>query len=173
MESAVAATDVSRLIVRLVGAYETLSDANLGQDLFATIDRCTPIDGSWQETLATKEKPISRSYPAVVEKTEIDFGGLINPRAALVVNLAGADDQKWPTDERKAELRRLSLHVGPPECPDLCTLPAREIGATQQGCFQLFLLSPGKRLVVAPATEGLSVPVRVVVFPGNKGLINA
>lgn len=93
-------------------------------------------------------------------------------RFVTITNMAGADIERYLSDEETAALNRQTLLIGPPEKPDLCLLRPRDVRTGARGECQSFWLAPGARLVLSPGTPGEAVPVKVTAFAGVANVTN-
>ena len=126
-----------------------------------------PIGGLISEEIKSTQHAIKDFY-SVSDRVEINFKHLQNPRCVTVTNLAGADQDAYPNDEQAAELAKYDLFVGPPGAEQLCLVRPRVLGVSPQGGTQIFFLSPEQKLVLSPVVPGLTITVRVLIFPGSE-----
>jgi hypothetical protein len=126
----------------------------------------TPIGVLITEEIRSTQHPVKEFYH-VSERTEISYRHLVDPRCVIVANLAGADEEAYPTDSQALELAKCELLVGPPGAEELCLVKPRVLGM-HQGGSQIFLLSPGQRLFLTPKVPGCTIPVRVQILPGSE-----
>jgi hypothetical protein len=112
---------------------------------------------------------------SVSEETLVDFGRLVNPRAVIVWNVSGLGLQVQPTEAEAAAIAAKVLEVGLCSLvgPDVWTSPAgwqslrpARVGQDQGGSTVLWLAS-GTRVVLRPASAGVTVVTRVLVIPGE------
>jgi hypothetical protein len=132
----------------------------------------TPIDVRCSELLDSADLPV-RHLMAVTGPTSIAFAPLKDPRGLLIHNLAGENVQTIPTDAAAAELARKVLRIAMvgstfinPQDYMLELHPARPGHYPGQG--QFLWLAPGAHVVVAPREPGLTIPIRVTIFPGPR-----
>ena len=129
----------------------------------------TPIDCRYGETINSCDLP-HRQMAVVEGDTFVKYGGLNNPRAVIVWNVAGLGLQTQPTEEEVKAIAGRMLLVGVTGDETLPTgwqLLRPAIPGQDQGGSTTLWLAPGTRVVLRPAFTGARVPVRVLVIPGD------
>lgn len=137
----------------------------------------TPIDCRYGELIDTVQLP-HREMLYLTKPTVVPFGALQNPRAVVVWNMSGCNQQTQPTTEEAAAIAAQVLYVAvvsadcprdptPDDCRQLGWLELRPAGTGKsQGGSQVLWLAPGAHVVLRPATEAAAVVVRALVIPG-------
>jgi hypothetical protein len=131
----------------------------------------TPIDCRYGETIKTEELP-HRYHARVSDAELVDFGRLVNPRCVVVWNLAGQDLLTMPDEETARSIASQDLLVGlvdvdHPTIPGACQLLRPASIGTGLGGNTILWLEPGARVLLKPRWSGVTVPVRILVTPGD------
>lgn len=138
----------------------------------------TPIDCRYGETIDSLDLP-HRRFVRVSAEMLLDYGGLRNPRAVVLWNVAGEGLQVIPTDEEAAAIAAKVLEVGllgtVEPSADLAS-EVRTLGwqSIRPACpgqglsgNTILWLAPGARVVLRPATPGVDILAKVLVLPGQ------
>lgn len=131
-----------------------------------------PIESRWCE-LIDSELLAHRQMLYVDRELIVPYGGLVNPVAVILWNVAGVGEQKIPTAEQADHHARKVVRVGllaestpPIACSGYQSLPPPPIGSGYSPACVL-RPEPGMRVLVAPRHE-LAVPCRVMVIPSTR-----